>query len=78
MKEHQNLEVRSATREDANAITRLVVGFRDFLNRSEPTDSDLAASVNLWLRCQNTEVSIALLTGVAVGYATTLYQYSKR
>lgn len=76
MKEHQNLEVRSATRKDANAITCLVVGFRDFLNRSEPTDSDLAASVNLWLRCQNTEVSIALLNGVAVGYATTQYQYS--
>lgn len=76
MNSSKDIEVRSATRGDAAAISLLVVGFRDFLRRSEPSDESIQASVTVWLRCQNTEVSIALLEGVAIGYATTLYQYS--
>ncbi len=76
MNDPKTIEVRSATRGDAEAISHLVAGFRDFLKRSEPSIEDIQASVTIWLRCQNTEVSIALRNGEPVGYATTLYQYS--
>ncbi len=76
MTETLDIEVRSATRKDAEAIGILVAGFRDFLQRTEPSNDDIRASVIVWLRCQNTEVSVALLNGEIVGYATTLYQYS--
>ena len=76
MTETLDIEVRSATRKDAEAISNLVAGFRDFLQRSEPSNDDIRASVTVWLHCQNTEVSVALLDGTPVGYATTLYQYS--
>jgi GNAT superfamily N-acetyltransferase len=72
----EKIEVRSATRGDAKAISHLVAGFRDFLKRSEPSIEDIRASVNIWLRCQTTEVSIAHRNGEAVGYATTIFQYS--
>jgi GNAT superfamily N-acetyltransferase len=76
MVETQTIEIRSAIRSDVDAVTQLVAGFRDFLQRSEPANDELRASVIKWLGSEDTEVSIALLNGVAVGYATTLYQYS--
>ena len=76
MVESQIIEIRSATQSDLDAVTQLVSGFRYFLQRSEPANDELRASVIVWLRSESTEVSIALLIGVAVGYASTLYQYS--
>ena len=76
MVESQTIEIRSATLSDVDAVTQLVTGFRGFLQRSEPANNELRASVIKWLGSEDTEVSIALLNGVAVGYASTLYQYS--
>jgi GNAT superfamily N-acetyltransferase len=76
MQQPQDIQLRSATAGDADALARLVIGFRDFLKRSQPSEHEVRTSVNVWLGCSNTEISLAFKNGVAVGYATVLYQYS--
>ena len=70
------IHVREAVPSDAAQLSLLVVGFRDFLSRSVPSDEEIQSSVVQWLSSPNTAVSLACRNEVAVGYATTLFQFS--
>jgi ribosomal protein S18 acetylase RimI-like enzyme len=47
--------VRLATDEDAADVARLIVGFRDWQGRAEPSDASIEASVRRLLADANTE-----------------------
>lgn len=68
--------IRVAERDDVEALTTLIVAFRDFLGRDGPAEADIRASMITQLR--NTEV-LALLAfrgDIPLGYAFVLFRYS--
>jgi ribosomal protein S18 acetylase RimI-like enzyme len=51
--------VRLATSDDASEVARLLIGFRDWQDREEPSDSSIEASVRRLLADPNTDYLLA-------------------
>ncbi|MBX7215201.1 MAG: GNAT family N-acetyltransferase [Thermoflexales bacterium] len=60
---------------DAADVATLVIGFRDFLQRSAPTDEEIRLSVIALLRSPDAQILLARRDGVPVGYVTQRYRY---
>jgi ribosomal protein S18 acetylase RimI-like enzyme len=56
-------EVWAATEEDAERVTALMAGFRDHMGRSDPSTTDLRATIEALLRDPDTEFLLATPDG---------------
>jgi ribosomal protein S18 acetylase RimI-like enzyme len=65
--------IRLATTEDAADVTRLMVAFRDWWGRDEPSDDVIAAGVETLLADPNTDF---LLGGAAAGVCQLRYRFA--
>jgi ribosomal protein S18 acetylase RimI-like enzyme len=65
-----------ATPDDAACIAALALAFRDHLQRTEPDEAALSASVQRLLASPDAEFCLCLLDGVAVGYVLLRFRHS--
>ena len=70
------LLVRVAERTDVEALAGLIVKFRDFLGRSEPTEEDVRSSMIAQLRNPDVLALLAFRGETPVGYCFLLFRYS--
>lgn len=68
-----DLIIRSARLPDAPGLARLVAAFRDHLNSTAPTDSDIRDHLPRALGDPQIEFGCAWLDGEAVGYTQTWF-----
>ncbi len=72
-----NATIRRAGFEDSDRVTGLVRAFRDHARQVEPSDADIASSVERLLSDSATDFLLAVSAdGDAVGYTQLRYQYS--
>jgi ribosomal protein S18 acetylase RimI-like enzyme len=71
-----NNTLRVATATDGGPIAALAIAFRNHLQRTEPTDASLLASVHQLLASPEAEFDLCLQDGVAVGYVLLRFRHS--
>jgi ribosomal protein S18 acetylase RimI-like enzyme len=70
------MEIRVATLQDCGSIAELAIGFRNYLERPIPTDSQFLESISALLASSDAEFYIAISDSNPVGYVLQRYRYS--
>ena len=70
------MEIRIATTNDANSIAKLVIEFRNHLQRDVPTDSQFISSIEHLLASSDAEFFLGESNGISVGYVLQRYRHS--
>lgn len=70
------VEIHKAVDGDIERLLPLVSGFRNSLQRSDPSDDQLRKAIGKALHDSRIEFTYAMLNGEEVGYAQTHYRFS--
>jgi len=70
------LDIRIATRQDADQIADLAIAFRNHLERATPSDSQFKTSVSRLLASEDAEFYLATADGHPMGYVLQRFRFS--
>ncbi|HVM97233.1 MAG TPA: GNAT family N-acetyltransferase [Candidatus Acidoferrales bacterium] len=71
-----NLTIRKATDADIDALTGMMVAFRDYLEQTSPSEFQFAQALRLLLHEPATDFLVASRNGMTVGFAQCRYRHS--
>jgi len=70
------MDLRLATAQDCESLSRLAMEFRNHLERAKPTDVQFQASIARLLVSEDAEFYLASMEGIAIGYVLQRFRFS--